>query len=665
MSLAATLVCSLLAWCNVNFSGGSMKQKIQKSFVWVCLMLLGALFAGCGGGGSSDSSTTSTDASSATVSGTAATGAPLIGTVTLKDAEGTQRGPVVLEHDGSFSFDVAGLTPPFIIRAEGTAGTGNFHSIATDVGVANVNPISEAVAMAATPGKDLGAVFAEGATPTDVLGSTFKTDIAADLAEAVADLQALIGPLLDAFDTDLDNFLNSPFVLNGPADLLLDTVGISTDVETGIAIVDNSSGTSVTLAEVSFADLAAQTPVAAIGDAAENIAVVADDMSEMASFLADFIVKLKSEIVVWATAYGQADGNADAEIAADEAFVAAMSPYIVDEETFGLDNGDPLQPFILEFLEDFEEVAQLEGFVGMAIQEIGQGNETAADYLLMGKMLWPGIVEPMATPIGLVKVGDAWKLTGNGYRFDVELTAETIRVVWNDGVAEEISGIDIEVEVLYCDEIDQVVITGAGLPDGEVTLVPHSFDLGEFTFDESDGEVAYRFLNDQSTHDIVVPEGLFADLAGETYTVKAYDDGILLQTVVVPLTEKLVNLAAMTDAEKDALFPSVTLGVVNQSLVGAVSLFDKDTEFAITMSSIEDTYDHWLDAWWWYDGGWDEIEGDNDIIGAFVTATLRLGPLPAAGVRGFALELGSWGPTYGDIKTEYRFDVSSDPSLPD
>ena len=119
-----------------------------------CLTLVGC--GGGGGGGTTAASSLSTSTTSSDtpptqpttppitakkVSGTVAKGAALAGaTVILVDATGRQVSTTA-GADGTYSIDVTGLTPPFIITA--TDGTNTLHSIAFGPGVANVTPLTD------------------------------------------------------------------------------------------------------------------------------------------------------------------------------------------------------------------------------------------------------------------------------------------------------------------------------------------------------------------------------------------------------------------------------------------------------------------------------------------------------------------------------------------
>ncbi len=108
------------------------------------VILSSALIAGCGGGGAGGTT------ASATLSGTAASGAPITGAVTVKDSAGTEK-TVQIRVDGSYSIDVSGMaTGPFLLKASGTVGSKSVTLLsvatATDVnGKINITPFTDLI----------------------------------------------------------------------------------------------------------------------------------------------------------------------------------------------------------------------------------------------------------------------------------------------------------------------------------------------------------------------------------------------------------------------------------------------------------------------------------------------------------------------------------------
>jgi hypothetical protein len=120
-------------------------------------LLVGAvlIISGCGGGGGGGSDPIGgitptppnppTPAPS-TLSGTAAAGAPIQGTVNLRDSAGTVRTQTI-NANGEFQFDLAGLTGPYLLWADGMANAkeGFFYSMATEGGRVNVTPATHCI----------------------------------------------------------------------------------------------------------------------------------------------------------------------------------------------------------------------------------------------------------------------------------------------------------------------------------------------------------------------------------------------------------------------------------------------------------------------------------------------------------------------------------------
>jgi len=115
------------------------KYSIFGSVVLAATLLL----VGCGGGDSGPAVTGST------LSGTAAGGVAVIGTVLVKDSLGATKGGTI-DSTGHYNVDISGMTGPFILKATGTVGntTVNYCSAATtaDVGgTINITPFTNLI----------------------------------------------------------------------------------------------------------------------------------------------------------------------------------------------------------------------------------------------------------------------------------------------------------------------------------------------------------------------------------------------------------------------------------------------------------------------------------------------------------------------------------------
>ncbi|MCE5265343.1 MAG: hypothetical protein LLG97_17655 [Deltaproteobacteria bacterium] len=121
--------------------------------------------------------------------------------MTLRDKNGIERGPVATDSSGNFSFDVTGLAPPFILKAEGWVGAQSYtlYSAATVVGKAHINPFTHLV-LAVAAGVDPAQVFGPAGGTPDVAAIND-----AALRAALAKIKTLLQPLLDEYGiTDFD-----------------------------------------------------------------------------------------------------------------------------------------------------------------------------------------------------------------------------------------------------------------------------------------------------------------------------------------------------------------------------------------------------------------------------------------------------------------------------
>ncbi len=149
---------------------------------------LSVVLSGCGGGGS-DSGTTSS-----ALSGVASTDVSVSGTVSLKDSSTpAKEKTTATDGDGAFSFDVSGLTPPYMLRAEWTDGSADarMHSVAPQAGTANINPLTDA-AVAAASGEDSGSTF-----DRDDPEENRRT--AGNLESVLNTLRTVLAPLFDLY----------------------------------------------------------------------------------------------------------------------------------------------------------------------------------------------------------------------------------------------------------------------------------------------------------------------------------------------------------------------------------------------------------------------------------------------------------------------------------
>ncbi|MDF1578601.1 MAG: hypothetical protein P1P81_09200 [Desulfobulbales bacterium] len=207
------------------------------------LFLAAAIIAACGSS-SSDSPIVnkSNETLSKTISGTAAAGAPIVGIVNIKGANGeTTDSPIEL--DGSFKLVVDALTAPYILYAEGTVNGKSLKifSSGVKVGTINITPITDfilrnALKMAAET------ALADWTNSASLVDET-------TLAAAEEEVQTQLQPILNAAGVgeDVDLMTTSFNADHTGMDAVLDSVDISYDT-TEIVTVTN------TITDASFED---------------------------------------------------------------------------------------------------------------------------------------------------------------------------------------------------------------------------------------------------------------------------------------------------------------------------------------------------------------------------------------------------------------------------
>jgi hypothetical protein len=206
-------------------------NKTARNILYATLFLLLTACGGGGGGGGSSSPTATS------ISGTAAAGAPIIGTVTIKDSSTPfKTKTVTIAADGKYTIDVTGMTAPFMMRADGTVG-GNSYSlysaaVSTDVGGnINITPLTDLI-VANIAGQIASTYFSSG---------NFSALTATDLAAQETALQARLQPILTAvgLGSSLD-LLRASFSTNHSGlDAALDVLRVTVDPNTAVATITN------------------------------------------------------------------------------------------------------------------------------------------------------------------------------------------------------------------------------------------------------------------------------------------------------------------------------------------------------------------------------------------------------------------------------------------
>lgn len=196
--------------------------------------VLSMTLAACSGGGGGSGA--NSPASTVTLAGVAAAGSPLAGaSVTLKDARGVTK-TATTSSNGAYSFDVTGLSAPFVLEAIGIVG-GNqvvLHSVAESAPssgstTTNITPLTEAL-VANISSSDPATFFG---SPTSSLVTT------ASLQAAQTSLKTALSTVLTAAGLPADiDLLKTAFSANKTGmDAVLESVKVSATVVNGAPVV--------------------------------------------------------------------------------------------------------------------------------------------------------------------------------------------------------------------------------------------------------------------------------------------------------------------------------------------------------------------------------------------------------------------------------------------
>jgi hypothetical protein len=158
-----------------------------------------------------------------------------MGTITLKDKNGVQLGPIKTDNDGYFTFDVKGLAFPFVLKADWitTSQSYTLYSVVTGAGTANINPLTNLLLQIAT-NSDPAVIFGgQGAKPDTSLISNSTIMAAQDK------INTLLAPLFTKYGISDINPLYGTYTATpeNKLDAMLDVISVK--VEDGMLSINN------------------------------------------------------------------------------------------------------------------------------------------------------------------------------------------------------------------------------------------------------------------------------------------------------------------------------------------------------------------------------------------------------------------------------------------
>jgi hypothetical protein len=497
-------------------------------------------------------SSSSTPAASTIISGTVASGAPVVGYVSVYDSS-TNNQPVKtnipIAANGNYSVDTSGLTPPYAFLATGTVGSTSVSlysaATATDVGgTINITPFTNLMIMNIAAGVVQTYINSGGLSNLTVAQlnaqSVALTDALASALTAMG-LSGSIDLLRAAFNADntgLDRFMDLVQVNStNPS-----AVTITNILDAAQQLIINTTASTTSLSSTGSLST---TGLAPSGTPLEGI------MQTLTNFASLFATSLPSST--------------------DPNLLALISSNY-------LNNGTDRSAFLNNLT-----TPSTPSLIGMTIKNvvinsinstgtIAQINFTGVNGSGVNINQSGSISEQMQL------VGGVWQFYGNQHIADVEVSTFALKFTCNPAdvptctaTTNYSTGLEFYIENKGAQAIGSAVVTGPGLPSGGVTLIPQA-GLTSLWITTTNPNYNNPSCNGECNNNewAMTDTDISALLPNSVYTVKLYDTSappVLLDsyTEVVPVAP-ILNTALPTLA-----FPSIS-GMVNLSGLGAATL---------------------------------------------------------------------------------------------
>ena len=432
----------------------------------VLLISLGACGGGGGGGGgggfagfpvgggnppASNPPAGDPPVTAVTFSGTAASGLPLTGTVTVKDAKGATK-TVPLSANGGYLVDVTGMTAPFVFRAEGTVGGQRtvIHSAATAAdanGTINITPLTDLV-VANIAGRLADQYFD---------GGDFGALTANELKAESDGLKAKLLPVLLALGVDASiDLLRTAFSpLSSALDKALDVLRVNVDPTTNVATITNivTQQQIVDDLAVKAAAETATTPLSGAG-----METAADDITLIRKVLSDYVGKFATGLPA----------------------PADLLPLLVNGSnpvtgTYGFRSSDmTAAQFVNETATDVNLVGAsfTDVVIGRINYTIDANNTSPRAFVEFTHRDKNGVAFSNNQNMQIVKGTDgAWRLRGDGRVLDIDPHVKVIKDSATGCVSTALQFSIQDLNAGNSGNIASLVVTGPGLPAGGVRHV--------------------------------------------------------------------------------------------------------------------------------------------------------------------------------------------------
>jgi hypothetical protein len=302
-------------------------KNLNRAFVAV---VVGLTLSACGGGGGGSSATPPSSnqpppgsnqpppsnpppvtPTTSAFSGVAAVGAPLVGTVTVKDSLGASK-TVQIGVNGSYSVDVTDMTAPFVFRAAGTANGREYvvHSAAAAAevnGTINVTQLTDLVV------NNIAGQIASNYFEAGNFGAIGKEALDAEAAK----LKEKLLPVLQALGVDASvDLLRTQFTpLASALDSALDILRVTVDSTSLVATITNIVTQQQIEDDLKVAAAGETSPpqltdTSGVSDAADDVTLIKDALADFSALFADGVPPAGSIQAALTTGFLFEDQNA-------------------------------------------------------------------------------------------------------------------------------------------------------------------------------------------------------------------------------------------------------------------------------------------------------------------------------------------------------------------
>jgi hypothetical protein len=485
------------------------RRKISTQVFLCFLMLMFLMVIGCSGGGD-DAAPAPT---AKTISGVAAAGAPIIGTVTIKDSGSPAIERVTtIAADGSYSIDVSGMTAPFALRADGYVGGRDYHlysaAVSADInGTINITPFTDLII----------ANMAQQIAEEYYTSGAFSSMTAGELAAAEAALKAKLQPILTALGVaDSIDLLRTSFNTDHTGlDAVIDVVKVTVDPATVKATLTNVVNNESITVNISAGGTSSDT---LSGDGVTPAVVT--DLQAITSMWTTFTS-------LFATSLPSASN-------------ATLLSLFADEATFLNDGQDRAS-----FLTDITTNSSMIGISFTNITLLSM-DEAAGKATVVLTTMQNGQTDEGPGICNMIKQNGTWRWAGDGRILRTHANALAVYSHNSNTISNGLS-FGINSNNGKGVNVQSAVVTGPGLPAGGVILNKQDKRV-QFALLGGEYESLYVMTDDSTI--ITIPDTA-------EYTFNFYNGGNGTGTLLATWTEKIRKRPLMNSELSKASFPVV------------------------------------------------------------------------------------------------------------